>query len=382
MTVYKHRGPSDGATAPTTTDIEDREIAVATSTGVVYVRAGTTIDEIITKTRGDILYGGGVDWGIFDGGSPPDVAPVASGTDSIALGDGTTALATNSFAAGKSANAGSQGALALGSLANASGSSSISIGPSSDATNGNAIAMGNIAQATQLATIALGQQATANGSRCIAIGPQLTASGASSISMGWLSSATGTGVALGQSARADVTNSVSLGRDSDTANGGDIAIGSGAQAVRNDWVVIGGANNPLTFVSESNVTSVGTVRTLNNKDRTTFDWKGAVRTTDATPNTAMGMASINGSLFAFKVTVIASDGVNFYHRIHEGLASVSLGTTTVHSVSSSVATRTGLLLTADSDVIGSGADLVVEVTGELAKTIDWSSYVEIKAMEQ
>lgn len=55
-TIYKHRTALDGVSAPTVTDIEDREIAVVPSTENVYVRTGSNVRQLLSTDVDGALY--------------------------------------------------------------------------------------------------------------------------------------------------------------------------------------------------------------------------------------------------------------------------------------------------------------------------------------
>ena len=193
-------------------------------------------------------------WLTANNGADFATAPIATGANSLALGDSATTAATNnSIAIGDSANvtafagiaigfncSASFYAITLGRLATASANYAISIGPratatafstiaigsNSDATFDRAIAIGNHSDALALDAIAIGNTTVANATNAIAIGEYATASGNHCLSIGDNSDATTPyATAIGNLAQAAGTGSVALGYKSNAPAAGDVCIG-------------------------------------------------------------------------------------------------------------------------------------------------------------
>jgi trimeric autotransporter adhesin len=144
-------------------------------------------------------------------------APSATGTNAIAVGDGSTATDTYSIAIGPLANAGSY-AIALGYNADASGSSSFA-----------------------------GYDGTASGSSSIAIGGNSVASGTSSMALSYGTDATGDfSTAVGRNAQARASSANAFGRDAWSAGSQSTAIGD-AYASGADSFAAAIANNTSSY---------------------------------------------------------------------------------------------------------------------------------------
>jgi hypothetical protein len=132
-----------------------------------------------------------------------DAACSATGANSFAVGQGSTASRTGAIAMGNSAQAGTQDdAIALGWHAHATGLESIAIG--------------TVASASATSSVAIGNSASAGGGvgYSIAIGTDAQATGAHSIAMGWYNSASSSySTALGYNSTAAALNSVIIGLD-------------------------------------------------------------------------------------------------------------------------------------------------------------------------
>lgn len=107
---------------------------------------------------------------------------VASGDNSVVIGNNSTASAARSTALGHNAAARGTDAVAVGGTASAFSSSAL--GLSANASGGSSTALGNAAFASQIGASALGLQASATGSRSTALGNGANASGTRSIALG------------------------------------------------------------------------------------------------------------------------------------------------------------------------------------------------------
>ncbi|EER0125247.1 adhesin [Escherichia coli] len=138
----------------------------------------------------------------------------ASGTDSLALGRKSVASAANSIAIGAETEA-AENATAVGNNAKAKGTNSMAMGLGSLADKVNTIALGNGSQALADNAIAIGQGNKADGVDAIALGNGSQSRGLNTIALGTASNATGDkSLALGSNSSANGINSVALGADS------------------------------------------------------------------------------------------------------------------------------------------------------------------------
>ncbi|EFH9893586.1 hypothetical protein BHG51_000344 [Escherichia coli] len=146
---------------------------------------------------------------------------VASGTDSLAFGRQSLASAANAIAMGAETEA-AENATAIGNNAKAKGFGSladkvntIALGNGSQALADNAIAIGQGNKADGVDAIALGNGSQSRGLNTIALGTASNATGDKSLALGSNSSANGiNSVALGADSIADLDNTVSVGNSS------------------------------------------------------------------------------------------------------------------------------------------------------------------------
>ncbi|HCO7514549.1 TPA: adhesin, partial [Escherichia coli] len=139
---------------------------------------------------------------------------VASGTDSLAFGRQSLASAANAIAIGAETEA-AENATAIGNNAKAKGTNSMAMGFGSLADKVNTIALGNGSQALADNAIAISQGNKADGVDAIALGNGSQSRGLNTIALGTASNATGDkSLALGSNSSANGINSVALGADS------------------------------------------------------------------------------------------------------------------------------------------------------------------------
>ncbi len=157
-------------------------------------------------------------------------AAVASGLESISLGDGATASGEYAVAYGKISEATNAQTTGLGYRARATGYASTAIGAQARAINNFTVAVGDGSEATGNNTIAIGKLASSHFSvstACIAIGKSAFVRGANGISIGEEASV-GTGA----------TNGIAIGNSSDATVSGAVAIGEGVQATTVDTATV------------------------------------------------------------------------------------------------------------------------------------------------
>ena len=207
---------------------------------------------------------------------------VASGDNSVAFGERTTASGSNSTAFGQGTKATEKRATAFGQQTQATQSNATAFGINTIASGQNATAFGNLTQATEIGatafgnknqatgqyatawgggdktvdngdgttskigTVASGTYATAFGERTVASGESATAFGSDSTAKGNNSLAFGEGskalggnslAGLGGTAAAD--DSIALGRSAQAGSKDTLAIGNGAEALMGKDIAIG-----------------------------------------------------------------------------------------------------------------------------------------------
>ena len=286
--------------------IDPPENSPLTTKGDIFVHDGTNNERLPIGTDGQIIVADsaeatGLRWTALLGGedyvdiNADGAFPVASSQDSIVIGEaGTTdtfsprsvgighttlntygidsiAIGTNAAASGQSlvpganqiaigTNARAEGSngIAFGSSANAEADNAISIGGGSEALVGvNAIAIGSQARASGISCVSLGANSYARTNNSIAIRGQVHANAVSSVAIGNFAR-TGSyynddgeyAVAIGDTAYAYGTESISIGHFSRTENNFAIAIGQSAVAEGEDDIAIG------RFASATGVDSV------------------------------------------------------------------------------------------------------------------------------
>jgi len=154
----------------------------------------------------------------------------ASGVSSTAVGHNSLAMGTNAAAFGDSSVAVGDFAVAAGTGAVASGANSVAIGLSSNVTAEGAVGVGQGAQATGQDAIALGNTASSSGGQ--AIGPYANA-GDSGIALGTGADASASGspsVAVGTGASAAGVVATAVGFSASAGGMNSLAAGQGASA--------------------------------------------------------------------------------------------------------------------------------------------------------
>ncbi|EOR03880.1 hypothetical protein F896_03327, partial [Acinetobacter genomosp. 15BJ] len=155
----------------------------------------------------------------------------ATGESAVAIGDLAEATANDTIAIGTVAQATGQESIAIGYEADSSGVQANALGYNAEATGTGSSAVGTFANASGSGASALGAQSTASGARSTAVGARAIASGDNSTANGVDAKATGAStVATGDNAQAQSDNDIAIGRNAATASGTDgdnIAVGNG-----------------------------------------------------------------------------------------------------------------------------------------------------------
>ena len=146
----------------------------------------------------------------------------ATGTDSVAIGNGVTASGVESIAIGDAITANQSNAVGIGKTVLATGTEAVAIGKSVTASAAGAVAIGDQARASAAQGVALGKECTASNTDSVAIGNKATASGVESIAIG---ARKGTDDTLAQGA-----NSLAIGHGTEAYSDNSIAIGEDAKA--------------------------------------------------------------------------------------------------------------------------------------------------------
>lgn len=159
----------------------------------------------------------------------------ATGEASTALGNSTLASGARSTAMGLQTIASGHTSVAIGAESQATAPRAIALGRKTEANATDSIAMGDRAVATGGASIAMGLNVQAGGDHSIAMGHTSWASGAYSISMGYEStSGSPHSIAMGKNTQAYGTRSISIGYESgvdgNNVIAGDYAISMGNRA--------------------------------------------------------------------------------------------------------------------------------------------------------
>ncbi|WP_171548529.1 ESPR-type extended signal peptide-containing protein [Acinetobacter sp. Ac_3412] len=149
----------------------------------------------------------------------------------VAVGSGSRAAGRNTVALGEASTASGSGATATGAGAQATGDFSTSTGNQSKATANFTTATGNQAAALAEGATVTGSNATAGGILSSAFGAASNASGEQSVAVGAAAESAGeNAVAVGPDAKANSANDIAIGNDAATAlgsNGNNIAMGNG-----------------------------------------------------------------------------------------------------------------------------------------------------------
>lgn len=248
---------------------------------------------------GPSASGGQGDWIAADSGSAPTVAPVAAGSDAVAIGDATVASADHALAIGAFANSGVT-----------PGAYSVAIGSDDSATdNTQALGLGAIAIGSSSGSTGNGARATINHTIAIGCGGSTSGDGASATAATAI--AIGSGAAANAGAASSGPGAVAIG----SANTG----GVGAVASAAGSVAIGGAETTAAgaAASATNAIAIGLKSIASATDSIAIG--ETCSATTGTANIAIGSdASVTGTVGAIGI----GDGV-----IASGTSGIAIGTT-------------------------------------------------------
>ncbi|MGN8093608.1 hypothetical protein [Methylobacterium sp. 22177] len=122
--------------------------------------------------------------GVAANNTSNQAAPIAVGSDALAVGYGSSAAGTASTAVGTGASAANTGSVALGYAASAQGLGGTAIGTASAASGAGSTALGFVAGATGTGSTAVGAAASAAGNNSVALGNGAAANQANTIAIG------------------------------------------------------------------------------------------------------------------------------------------------------------------------------------------------------
>ena len=170
----------------------------------------------------------------------PEGTAIATGANAFAING--NASGTSSLAIGGGSKASATGSVAIGLTAIANGTNyAVAIGRQAQAgfnsATGSPVAIGDTAKSTNLDSVAIGASSSATGNRAIAIGSSSVSSGTNCLALSGQSTCTH-------------TSSVAIGRQAATSSNNQVAIGGGATTyqlwIDNHIILNGVATAPST----------------------------------------------------------------------------------------------------------------------------------------
>jgi trimeric autotransporter adhesin len=366
--------------------------------------------------NGTAVGGGGTALELYAENPSSPTAPSATGTNAVAIGNGSTATNTDAFAIGRLTDATGSGSVAIGYSVDATGLRSLAIGAGTDATSSYASAIGTNSgntgsqAVTGAGAMALGgSYASGTDSFAAAIANNTSsygATGANSVAIGAFAKATGAdSVAIGDTAQATNVGAMAFGRDSIASGYTSLALGRLNVASGSSSLALGLQNDATIDRSHA----IGYNAKAETRGKFAFaagSWafgkvanQGKAQhglyvllsdTTDATPdvmtgdnkaetgsaNTTNQIILPNNSAYAFHGTIVArqdaASGTACAAWKIEGLIrrEGSAGTTVLVNSATTVLDNTpawGMALSADT----TNGGLKIEVTGAAATNIRW-----------
>jgi hypothetical protein len=180
------------------------------------------------------------------GGNVPPHSHSGTGSNSVALGTGSTAGATGSTAVGAPATASGTNATAFGYNASAVGVSALAAGYNASAPTDYSLAVGSGATGSGTATAwtAVGYNTNAGGLEAVAVGKSATVSSDYGVAVGssaTVGAAAGSAVAIGQNASALGPNSLALGLNASVgaSHNNSIALGANSATTSANQIMLG-----------------------------------------------------------------------------------------------------------------------------------------------
>lgn len=169
----------------------------------------------------------------------------ASGTSCLAIGLNATAAGSNTTAIGPGASSSSSNNISIGKNASISGDKSLSIGYSTTNDGVSSIAIGYKASCDSLATngISIGKECANKGCDAIVIGNSASTSSSLAVNavvIGTEATSSGnSAMSIGEGATTSGTKAIAIGKNSNSTATYSTAIGSGAEASYSNAIAIG-----------------------------------------------------------------------------------------------------------------------------------------------
>jgi len=357
---------------------------------------GTNGQVLTTDGSGAVTFadagGGGAALELYAENPSSPTAPSATGTNAVAIGNGSTATNTDAFAIGRLTDATGSGSVAIGYSVDATGLRSLAIGAGTDATSSYASAIGTNSgnsgsqAVTGAGAMALGgSYASGTDSFAAAIANNTSsfgATGANSVAIGAnAKSQSFRSIAIGRAAVANAESAVAIGTSIFASGVSSVTIGTNCSA-ESAYGYASGFHSHTEATYGKKVYASGRFSGTGDAQTGTFVLRSD--TTDATPealttdNSAAGTTDQiilpNNSAYAFHGTIVAreqaSAGTDCAAWKIEGLIrrEGSAGTTVLVNSATTVLDNTpawGMALSADT----TNGGLKIEVTGAAATNI-------------
>ncbi|MCU4582752.1 hypothetical protein KTJ32_17290, partial [Acinetobacter gyllenbergii] len=288
-TTSGQRGIAIGSSDSTTRDYDlaSSPHAAGVDSIAMGTRAKATGNETIAVGR-QSTAGNTRDIAIGQGATAQGVTDNGVIRTAVAIGHNASATNSNTTALGEQARAAGSTASAVGAGATAANLASTAIGAFSKATADYATVTGNSSVASGVGATVNGSNAIASGELSSAFGSLSNASGSQSVAVGTAAESNGeNSVALGPDAKANSANDIAIGNDAATAvgsSGNNIAMGNG--------VTTGGTGQNISIGSDGTTanseTAEGGAVAIGRNQVANGD--GAVAIGD--PNRAMGSGAV------------------------------------------------------------------------------------------
>jgi len=338
--------------------------------------------------------GGGSALELYAENPSSPTAPSATGTNAVAIGSGASSSTENSVAISTGAAAAGNDGIAIGRNSSASATYSTAVGRFSTASSYGATSIGGNSNATANEAVAIGWTAQAVGVAATALSTSY-ASGTDSFAAAIANNSSSYGatgansVAIGRQNKADGSNCVAVGGDSNLADFAyATAIGGFGNVANQQYATTVGSLFASSTTYGKEARASGRFSATGDAQRGGFVLRSD--TTDATPEaltTNNGTAGTtnqiilpNNSAFAFHGTIVArqqaSGGTACAAWKVEGLIrrEGSAGTTVLLNSATTILDNTpawGMTLSADT----TNGGLKIEVTGAAATNIRWVSTI-------
>jgi len=266
-----------------------------------YTSSGTTLSRTVSESsNSDAAINLSGSATVFIGATAEDIpalyadnasgatAPVASGTNAVALGSGGRASGTDTLAFNNnfsSYGASATGAIALGYKTRAQGSYSLAIGKNANSSGNGCISLGENSGATFNHSVAIGYGSySLNNTHAVAIGYNSFSTGGGSYSLALMNSNSNGANSLAAQITNNTTsygaqgaNSIAIGQLAKATQANSIAIGDTATSTTANQIALGGTTDTVKI---SGTYTLPTTDGTNGQVLTT-DGSGAVTFADA-----------------------------------------------------------------------------------------------------